>query len=38
VPRAIPTSRHADEVVAVTFGYGDDIDRPEDFLDSFTGP
>ena len=41
VPRAIPISHHADEVVAVTRGYGkdangNDISRPEDFLDSFT--
>ncbi len=40
-PRAIPISQHADEVVAVTRGYGkdangNDISRPEDFLDSFS--
>ncbi|WP_183311241.1 type I restriction-modification system endonuclease [Devosia subaequoris] len=34
-PRYIPISRHADEVVAVTRGYGD-ADKPEDFLDSFS--
>lgn len=34
-PRFVPISHHADEVVAVTRGYGD-ADRPEDFLDSFT--
>ncbi|HEY7552915.1 MAG TPA: type I restriction-modification system endonuclease [Hyphomicrobiaceae bacterium] len=40
-PRAIPISRHDDEVVGVTRGYGtdadgNDISRPEDYLDSFT--
>jgi len=34
-PRHIPISHHADEVVAVTRGYGD-AEKPEDFLDSFT--
>jgi type I restriction enzyme R subunit len=39
-PRLIPISHHPDEVVAVTRGYGkdasgNDISRPEDFLDSF---
>jgi type I restriction enzyme R subunit len=33
-PRALPISYHADEVVAVTRGYGS-AERPEDFLDSF---
>lgn len=33
-PRLIPISRHSDEVVAVTRGYGDAA-KPEDFLDSF---
>ena len=40
-PRAIPISRHDDEVVGITRGYGKDADgneisRPEDFLDGFT--
>src|SRR5262249_5001368 len=35
-PRAIPISRHADEVMGVTRGYGDGVERPEDFLDSFS--
>jgi len=35
VPRFVPISHHADEVVAVTRGYGA-ADKPEDFLDSFT--
>lgn len=40
-PRLIPISHHPDEVVAVTHGYGKDasgneISRPEDFLDGFT--
>jgi type I restriction enzyme R subunit len=40
-PRAIPISHHPDEVAAVTRGYGkdtdgNDISRPEDFLDSFS--
>jgi len=34
-PRYIPISPHADEVVAVTRGYGD-AEKPEDFLDSFS--
>jgi type I restriction enzyme R subunit len=34
-PRYIPISRHADEIVAVTRGYGD-AEKPEDFLDSFS--
>lgn len=34
-PRLIPISHHADEVVAVTRGYGD-AEKPEDFLDSFS--
>lgn len=34
-PRHVPISHHADEVVAVTRGYGD-AERPEDFLDGFT--
>ena len=33
-PRFMPISHHADEVVAVTRGYGD-AGKPEDFLDSF---
>jgi type I restriction enzyme R subunit len=33
-PRYVPISHHADEVVAVTRGYGA-AERPEDFLDSF---
>jgi type I restriction enzyme R subunit len=33
-PRLIPISHHADQVVAVTRGYGD-ATKPEDFLDSF---
>jgi len=33
-PRFVPISHHADEVVAVTRGYGD-AEKPEDFLDSF---
>lgn len=33
-PRYVPISRHADEVVAVTRGYGE-AQKPEDFLDSF---
>jgi type I restriction enzyme R subunit len=40
-PPAVPISRHPDEVVAVMRGYGkdangNDISRPEDFLDAFT--
>jgi type I restriction enzyme R subunit len=40
-PRLIAISHHPDQVVAVTRGYGtdadgNDIDRPEDFLDGFT--
>jgi type I restriction enzyme R subunit len=31
----VPISRHEDSVVAVTRGYGS-VDKPEDFLDSFT--
>lgn len=34
-PRFVPISHHADEVVAVTRGYGD-ATRPEDFLDDFS--
>lgn len=34
-PRYVPISHHADEVVAVTRGYGD-AEKPEDFLDSFS--
>ncbi|MEP9399927.1 type I restriction-modification system endonuclease [Mesorhizobium sp. KR2-14] len=34
-PRFIPISRHADEVVAITRGYGE-AEKPEDFLDSFS--
>ena len=34
-PRIMPISHHADEVVAVTRGYGE-ADKPEDFLDGFT--
>lgn len=34
-PRYIPISHHADEVVAVTRGYGE-AEKPEDFLDSFS--
>ncbi len=34
-PRFIPIAPHADEVVAVTRGYGDGT-KPEDFLDGFT--
>ena len=33
-PRFMPISHHADEVVAVTRGYGE-ASKPEDFLDSF---
>jgi type I restriction enzyme R subunit len=33
-PRYIPISHHADEIVAVTRGYGD-AEKPQDFLDSF---
>lgn len=33
-PRFLPISHHADEIVAVTRGYGD-ATKPEDFLDSF---
>ncbi len=40
-PNAIPISHHADTVVSVTRGYGkdangNDISRPEDFIDGFT--
>jgi type I restriction enzyme R subunit len=35
LPRFMPISHHADEVVAVTRGYGK-ATKPEDFLDSFT--
>ncbi|WAX97310.1 type I restriction-modification system endonuclease [Aminobacter sp. NyZ550] len=35
IPRYIPISHHADQVVAVTRGYGD-AEKPEDFLDSFS--
>ncbi|WP_409560317.1 type I restriction-modification system endonuclease [Hyphomicrobium sp. MC8b] len=40
-PIAIPISHHDDQVVAVTRGYGkdangNDINRPEDYLDGFT--
>lgn len=34
-PRFMPISNHADEVVAVTRGYGE-ASKPEDFLDGFT--
>lgn len=34
-PRFIPIAPHADEVVAVTRGYGDGT-KPDDFLDGFT--
>jgi type I restriction enzyme R subunit len=34
-PSALPISHHADEVIAVTRGYGEAA-RPEDFLDGFT--
>ncbi|QDM26226.1 type I restriction-modification system endonuclease [Tardiphaga sp. vice304] len=34
-PRFVPISTHADEVVAVTRGYGQAV-KPEDFLNSFT--
>ena len=34
-PRFVPISTHADEVVAVTRGYGAAA-KPEDFLESFT--
>ena len=34
-PRFMPISHHADEVVAVTRGYGE-AEKPEDFLDGFT--
>jgi len=34
-PPLLPISRHADEVIGVTRGYGA-ADKPEDFLDSFT--
>ncbi|RWM02184.1 type I restriction-modification system endonuclease [Mesorhizobium sp.] len=34
-PRFVPISHHADEIVAVTRGYGD-AEKPEDFLDGFT--
>ena len=34
-PRFMPISHHADEVVAVTRGYGE-ADKPEDFLDGFS--
>ena len=34
-PRFVPISPHADEVVAVTRGYGE-ASKPEDFLDGFT--
>jgi type I restriction enzyme, R subunit len=34
-PRFMPISRHADAVVAVTRGYGQES-RPEDFLEGFT--
>jgi type I restriction enzyme R subunit len=33
-PRYVPISHHADEIVAVTRGYGE-AEKPEDFLDSF---
>jgi len=35
-PPVMPISHHPDEVVAVGRGYGD-AEKPEDFLDSFTG-
>ncbi|MBB3236138.1 type I restriction-modification system endonuclease [Phyllobacterium endophyticum] len=34
-PRYVPISHHADEVVAVTRGYGDAV-KPEDFLEGFS--
>ncbi len=34
-PRFVPISHHADEIVAVTRGYGD-AEKPEDFLDGFS--
>lgn len=34
-PRYVAISHHADEIVAVTRGYGD-AEKPEDFLDSFS--
>ncbi|MGY3328920.1 type I restriction enzyme R subunit [Mesorhizobium sp. USDA 4775] len=34
-PRFVPISHHADEVVAVTRGYGEAA-KPQDFLDSFS--
>jgi type I restriction enzyme R subunit len=34
-PRYIPISHHADEIVAVTRGYGD-AEKPEDYLESFS--
>jgi type I restriction enzyme R subunit len=34
-PRFVPISRHSDEVVAVTRGYGE-AEKPEDFLDGFS--
>jgi len=34
-PRFVPISSHADEVVAVTRGYGQAV-KPEDFLESFS--
>jgi type I restriction enzyme, R subunit len=34
-PRLMPISRHRDQLVSVTRGYGD-AKKPEDFLDSFT--
>lgn len=34
-PTWLPVSHHPDEVTNVTRGYGEGIDRPEDFLDSF---
>jgi len=36
-PRFLPVSRHPDEVISVTRGYGGgDEQRPEDFLEAFT--
>jgi type I restriction enzyme R subunit len=36
MPRAIPISRHTDELIGVTRGYGEGVERPEDFLDSLS--
>lgn len=34
-PHYLPISTHGDSMVSITSGFGD-VDRPEDFLDSFT--